>query len=170
VLVNLLANAAKYAPSGTTIRVHVLPRVENVELQVVDQGPGIPVEEQATVFERFRRGHGVAASGVGLGLYIAQAYVQAMGGQIGVRSAPGHGATFWVRLPRKGAALGAESPRSGAESTSASRAGDRSEQGDAGAAGAVGTAGEKHLPRSPDAPTSGVVPEGHVAQNRTTPP
>jgi hypothetical protein len=69
-------------------------------VQVVDQGPGIPAEEQAVVFERFRRGHGVAAGGVGLGLYIAQAYVQAMGGQIGVRSAPGHGATFWVRLPR----------------------------------------------------------------------
>jgi two-component system OmpR family sensor kinase len=165
VLVNLLANAAKYAPSGSAIRVHVLPHPESVELQVIDQGPGIPEEEQATVFERFRRGHGVAASGVGLGLYIAQAYVQAMGGQIGVRSALGHGATFWVRLPRKGAALSAELPRLRAESTSASRAGGRSEQGDASGEGAAGTASAECRSQSPDALPSDVGPGWHASQD-----
>jgi two-component system OmpR family sensor kinase len=105
VLVNLLANAAKYAPANTVVQVHVLAHAaapgaeDTIEVRVTDHGPGIPPEEQAAVFERFRRGQGVAASGVGLGLYISQAYVQAMGGTIGVRSTPGHGATFWFRLP-----------------------------------------------------------------------
>jgi signal transduction histidine kinase len=76
-----------------------------VEVEVQDHGPGIPEDEQPAVFERFRRGRGVAASGVGLGLYIAQAYVQAMHGEIGVRSTPGQGATFWFRLPAAGDGL-----------------------------------------------------------------
>ena len=66
---------------------------------MIDQGPGIPEAEQAAVFERFRRGQGASGGGVGLGLYIARAYVEAMGGEIGVRSRPEAGATFWFRLP-----------------------------------------------------------------------
>jgi two-component system OmpR family sensor kinase len=119
VLVNLLSNATKYAPEGTAIQVRVRPAVlagaavgpagngsparagsaGSVELEVVDRGPGIPEAEQTAIFQRFRRGAGVAAGGVGLGLFIARAYVQAMGGEIGVRSRPGAGATFWMRLP-----------------------------------------------------------------------
>jgi two-component system OmpR family sensor kinase len=101
VLVNLLANASSYAPAGTVIQIHVVARDGAVEVLVADQGPGVPDEEQAAIFERFRRGRatGGGASGVGLGLYIARAYVEAMGGAIGVRSTPGHGATFWFRLP-----------------------------------------------------------------------
>ena len=100
VLVNLLANAAKYSPDGTPITVRLISTGDFVDVEVEDLGPGIPPEEQEAVFERFRRGRGVAGqAGIGLGLYIAQAYVQAMGGEIGVRSAPGHGATFWFRLP-----------------------------------------------------------------------
>jgi two-component system OmpR family sensor kinase len=104
VLVNLGANAATYAPEGTEVQVHVVPREGAVEVLVADQGPGIPEEEQAAIFERFRRGRGISGSGVGLGLYIAKAYVQRMGGEIGVRSTPGHGATFWFRLPSPRAA------------------------------------------------------------------
>ncbi|MDQ3700160.1 MAG: sensor histidine kinase, partial [Chloroflexota bacterium] len=102
ILVNLVANASKYAPAGTAVQVHVIGREGTVEVLVADQGPGVPEEEQEAIFERFRRGRGVAggsAGGVGLGLYIARAYVEAMGGSIGVRSTPGHGATFWFRLP-----------------------------------------------------------------------
>ncbi|MBI3974166.1 MAG: sensor histidine kinase [Chloroflexi bacterium] len=99
VLVNLLSNAVKYSPEGATIQVRLFANeADDVEVEVVDQGPGVPREEQGAVFERFRRGHGIAASGVGLGLYISRAYVQAMGGEIGVRSTPGQGATFWIRL------------------------------------------------------------------------
>ncbi|HXI15908.1 MAG TPA: ATP-binding protein, partial [Chloroflexota bacterium] len=71
-----------------------------VEVVVSDEGPGIPEDEQALVFERFTRGSTVLSAGVGLGLYIARAYVEAMGGTIGVRNTPGHGACFWFRLPR----------------------------------------------------------------------
>ena len=99
VLINLLANAAKYSPPETVVQIHVVARGDVIEVLVADQGPGIPEDEQTAVFERFQRGRGVAAGGVGLGLYIAQAYVEAMGGAIGVRSTPGHGATFWFRLP-----------------------------------------------------------------------
>lgn len=102
VLVNLLANASKYAPAGTAVQVHVIGREGTVEVLVADQGPGVPEEEQEAIFERFQRGQGVSgrsAGGVGLGLYISRAYIEAMGGSIGVRSTPGHGATFWFRLP-----------------------------------------------------------------------
>jgi signal transduction histidine kinase len=129
ILVNLLANAGKYAPQGTPIRVEIATvspaspasgspapasaasaasaapaggawcSGTQVEVRVIDQGPGIPEEEQAAVFERFRRGQGASGGGVGLGLYIARAYVEAMGGEIGVRSRPEAGATFWFRLP-----------------------------------------------------------------------
>ncbi len=107
VLVNLLSNASKYSPSGTAIEVEVrrapgsAPALDGaaIEVRVTDHGPGIPKEEQAAVFERFRRGRGATAGGVGLGLYIAQAYVEAMHGTIGVESTPGHGATFWFCLP-----------------------------------------------------------------------
>jgi signal transduction histidine kinase len=104
VLVNLLSNAAKYSPDGSPIDVTVCANDsdEFVEVQVTDQGPGIPDDEHEAVFERFRRGRSVAASGVGLGLYIAQEYIQAMDGAIGVRSTVGCGATFWFRLRRAG--------------------------------------------------------------------
>jgi signal transduction histidine kinase len=119
VLVNLLANAAKYSPDGTPIVVRLVALGANVDVEVEDQGPGIPPEEQQAVFERFRRGRGVAASGVGLGLYIAQAYVQAMGGEIGVRSAPGHGATFWFSLPAVAPGRASDRPGPDAEPSAA---------------------------------------------------
>jgi hypothetical protein len=88
------------------------------KLQVVEQGPGIPEEEQAVGFERFRHGRCVAGA-AGLGPYVAHAYVQAMGGQVGVRSAPRHGATRWVRLPRETVAASAEPFQSAVASSSA---------------------------------------------------
>ena len=100
VLVNLLVNATKYSPPGSSVLVDVMEDERCVEVVVTDEGPGISEDEQALVFERFTRGRTVLSAGVGLGLYIARAYVEAMGGTIGVRSTPGHGACFWFRLPR----------------------------------------------------------------------
>ena len=100
VLVNLLVNAIKYSPPGSAIWLDVHERQDWVEISVTDSGPGIPEEEQAAVFERFTRGQRTSGGGVGLGLYIARAYVEAMGGTIGVRSSVGKGASFWFRLPR----------------------------------------------------------------------
>ena len=100
VLINLLVNATKYSPPGSAVSLEVREDPEWVEVSVTDSGPGIPEEEKVAVFERFTRGRRTSGGGVGLGLYIARAYVEAMGGTIGVRSAEGSGASFWFRLPR----------------------------------------------------------------------
>jgi PAS domain S-box-containing protein len=97
---NLLTNAIKYG-AGQPILVRMEATSERVTLTVRDRGIGIAPEHQARIFERFER----AVSdrnygGLGLGLYITRTLVQAMGGDIGVQSAPGQGATFTVNLPR----------------------------------------------------------------------
>jgi PAS domain S-box-containing protein len=97
---NLLTNAIKYG-AGQPILVRMEATPEQVTLTVKDQGIGIAPEHQARIFERFER----AVSdrnygGLGLGLYITRTLVQAMGGDIGVQSALGQGATFTVNLPR----------------------------------------------------------------------
>ncbi len=75
-------------------------------LTVADAGNGLTAEEAAHVFERFYRGdesrHRGSGGGSGLGLSIVAALVEAHGGRVGVDTAPGEGATFWVRLPLLG--------------------------------------------------------------------
>ena len=69
---------------------------------VADQGPGIPVEKQARIFDRFYRvdgGDSQQVYGYGLGLYTARKLVEAMGGRIGVTSEPGRGSRFAFALP-----------------------------------------------------------------------
>ncbi len=108
VLANLLTNAAKYSPEGTTIEVGLSKRRDGehdvVEYWVRDQGAGIAPEDQGHIFERFSRTRAAGASdvaGTGLGLYIAKAIVEAHGGQITVESALGTGATFRIILPTR---------------------------------------------------------------------
>jgi signal transduction histidine kinase len=100
VLIGLASNACKHtpAPGAVTLRAS---RGEggSVTIEVEDTGTGIPPEEQGRVFERFYRGRGsMEGDGFGLGLSIAKRMVDVMGGEIGVRSQPGEGSTFWVRL------------------------------------------------------------------------
>lgn len=100
VLTNLLSNALKYG-AGSPIDVRVEPRGERVELTVSDRGIGIPIDQQARIFERFERA--VSArhfGGLGLGLYIVRQIVNAHGGEIHVHSRPDEGSTFTVVLPR----------------------------------------------------------------------
>jgi signal transduction histidine kinase len=102
VLDNLLANAAKYSPKGSTIRLVGDVVGDEVRLSVSDQGAGIPPDEQAQLFERFYRRpeHRTGRQpGLGLGLFITRELVSAQGGRIWVESVPGSGSTFVVSLP-----------------------------------------------------------------------
>ncbi|MGZ5309837.1 MAG: ATP-binding protein [Solirubrobacterales bacterium] len=100
VLVGLLTNACKNTPPPGAVTLRARREKEReVLIEVEDTGTGIPAKEQDRVFDRFYRGSGsLETEGFGLGLSIARRMVDVMGGEIGVRSAPGKGSTFWVRL------------------------------------------------------------------------
>jgi signal transduction histidine kinase len=100
VMVGLLTNACTHTPAPGTISLRAFRDEEkNVTIEVEDNGKGIPAEEQDRVFERFYRGSAtMEGEGFGLGLSIAKRMVDVMGGEIGLRSEPGSGSTFWVRL------------------------------------------------------------------------
>jgi signal transduction histidine kinase len=102
VWINLLENAVRYSPQGTTVKVHVGRSDHKARIVVEDQGPGIPVEELPIIFERFHRGDSSRTretGGFGLGLAIAKALVEAYGGTITPESAVGQGTRMIVDLP-----------------------------------------------------------------------
>lgn len=106
VLVNLISNAVKHSPRGGTIDVRGAVETRAGRpwgvIAVTDGGPGIPLEEQEAIFRpyyRVGRAAGVAEGGAGLGLAISRELARRMGGDISVRSVPGQGATFEIRLP-----------------------------------------------------------------------
>ncbi len=103
VLDNLVDNAAKYSPAGTTITVQVQAADGDfVSFAVIDQGQGIAPEERTRVFQRFRRGNATDSQrvyGYGLGLYVSERLVQAMGGRIWVEPGPLGGSQFVFTLP-----------------------------------------------------------------------
>jgi signal transduction histidine kinase len=101
-LANLVENAVKYSPGGTGVLVRIRRAGDVACVDVSDQGIGISSADQPQVFDRFRRidpslVRGVAGSG--LGLYIARELARRMGGEVTVRSHPGRGSTFTLRLP-----------------------------------------------------------------------
>jgi signal transduction histidine kinase len=100
VLVNFLDNAAKYAPERSPIEVRLSQAGDRVRIAVTDHGPGISPEDCARVFERYFRAPQAAelAGGLGLGLFISRVIAERHGGAVGVESAPGKGATFWLDL------------------------------------------------------------------------
>jgi signal transduction histidine kinase len=106
VLSNLLSNALRHAPAGSTITVGARADDGRVRLEVTDRGPGVPPEYRQSVFEKFFRVPGTASSGAGIGLSIAKKIVEAHGGEIGVESAPGQGCTFWFTVPAATAGSG----------------------------------------------------------------
>jgi two-component system OmpR family sensor kinase len=109
VITNLMSNALTHTPDGTPIDVRLLAHgpdgrllVPSVTLEVADHGPGLSKEQAERVFERFYRAdqaRGRNTGGAGLGLAIVAALVEAHGGAVGVRTAPGSGAMFWITLP-----------------------------------------------------------------------
>jgi signal transduction histidine kinase len=105
VLYNFLSNAIKFSPPAERIELAAERDAEDsVSISVTDRGPGIESDKQAVIFEKFRQldaGVTRSHSGTGLGLAISRELATLLGGSIGVRSAPGQGATFWIRLPVK---------------------------------------------------------------------
>jgi signal transduction histidine kinase len=103
IVANYLSNALRYAPAGSIVRVAAAPAGREVVIRVVDEGPGLSVEQLDHVFERFYRpdpSRSRALGGSGIGLAIAKALAEAMGGRVWAISAgPGHGSTFHLALP-----------------------------------------------------------------------
>jgi signal transduction histidine kinase len=100
VVLNLLWNAAKYAPPPALVAVAVTRLGSVARVEVRDGGPGVPREVQARLFDRFvrARAEGDGTRGLGLGLYLCREIIERHGGRIGVDSAPGAGASFWFEL------------------------------------------------------------------------
>ena len=96
---DLLDNAVKHAPRGTSVAVSAARADDHALVRVRDHGAGLPADAEARLFRRFSRGDGIARDGTGLGLAIAQAIAQAHGGGITARNADGGGAEFTVTLP-----------------------------------------------------------------------
>jgi len=100
VIANLLDNAVKYTPEEGSITVSDGRQGQEAVVTIRDTGPGIPPQELPHIWDRLFRGdQSRSAPGLGLGLGMVRAIVQAHGGQVGVESEPGYGASFVVRLP-----------------------------------------------------------------------
>jgi two-component system sensor histidine kinase KdpD len=111
-LANVISNALRAAPPGTSVRV-TAGRVraadrETVDVRVIDHGPGIRVADRDRVFQPFQRAvdHGADSTGVGLGLAIARGFVEAMGGEVVIEDTPGGGTTIVISVPTVAGATG----------------------------------------------------------------
>jgi len=101
VIANLASNAVKYGGAGGVVTFRACKIHDGVRIEVIDRGGGLSIEKQTQLFEPFNR-LGLersAVEGHGIGLALAKRLVELQGGSIGVTSAPGEGATFWVELP-----------------------------------------------------------------------
>ncbi|MGH9363158.1 MAG: sensor histidine kinase, partial [Thermoanaerobaculia bacterium] len=102
VLLNLLSNALKFTPEGGRIAVRAAPADGGVEISVSDTGIGIAPEDQEAIFQEFRQvgtDYAKKREGTGLGLALAQRFVDLHGGRIWVKSRLGEGSTFTFHLP-----------------------------------------------------------------------
>jgi two-component system sensor histidine kinase KdpD len=102
VLVNLLENAAKYAPPGTLVRIRGWREDGVVQLHIIDEGSGIPAEDLERVFDKFHRVQKAdqVRAGTGLGLAISRGFIEAMGGSITAANRSDRpGAVFTITLP-----------------------------------------------------------------------
>ncbi|MCI0845060.1 MAG: hypothetical protein J4N87_06850, partial [Chloroflexi bacterium] len=107
IITNLLGNAVKYSPEGTTIQVVVSSWAHEdrfAQVSIRDEGPGISPEDINRLFDKFYRADNSltrSTAGTGLGLAIAKALVELHGGEIWVESTPGSGSVFSFTVPKK---------------------------------------------------------------------
>lgn len=98
----MIGNALKFSPPGTPVTVQTSADDGTITITVTDQGPGIDAGSLPHVFDRFYRSLRTAATGgSGVGLSVARGFVEAHHGTMTVRSDPGHGAAFTIRIPRE---------------------------------------------------------------------
>jgi len=97
VIFNLLSNASKYSPEGATIEFCAVNLTNGIEVSITDHGMGIPIDDQAHLFERFFRAKNATnVQGTGLGLNIVKRYIDLMGGEISFKSNEGKGTIFKI--------------------------------------------------------------------------
>jgi two-component system sensor histidine kinase KdpD len=113
IIENLLVNASRHTPPGTSVQVRVQGRSNGAVLIVEDEGPGIPDELKAVLFEPFRQGDTSSGRGMGIGLSLVQRFAQLHGGSAYIEDREGGGARFVITLP------GTVFESSGAEGTPA---------------------------------------------------
>jgi two-component system sensor histidine kinase KdpD len=99
-IANLVANAAKVTPPGEVIRIVGTTAGEQVELRIIDRGPGVPESAREQMFQPFQRLGDTGAGGVGLGLAVAKGLVKAMEGAVVPEDTPGGGLTMVISMPR----------------------------------------------------------------------
>jgi signal transduction histidine kinase len=100
-LINLVDNAIKFTPAGGNVRIRISETPATAMFDVIDSGPGVPVEARPRIFDRFYRAdEGDAARGAGLGLSIAKGAVEANGGQLTLEASSAAGSTFRITMPR----------------------------------------------------------------------
>lgn len=103
VLLNLLGNALRYSPDGSTIRILLSESEGSARVTIADEGPGLDASQQERVFAKFERLGRSGDGGTGLGLYISRQLARAMGGELSVESAPDQGARFTLQIPKAAA-------------------------------------------------------------------
>ena len=102
---NIVSNSIKYTPEGGTITLEISPHKDKLLISIIDNGCGIPKEQQAKVFTKLFRADNVRrleTDGTGLGLYIVKAIVEKAGGKIWFESEEGKGTKFYINLPISG--------------------------------------------------------------------
>jgi signal transduction histidine kinase len=130
VVTNYLTNALKYSAADRSVAVDLAAEAQEARVEVRDEGPGIPAREQERIWEPYYRVGGIEVQsgtgvGLGLGLPICRAIIERHQGQVGVKSAPGQGSTFWFSLPQAPQELAFEGCR---EDASAGSPGDGGQQ------------------------------------------
>jgi two-component system sensor histidine kinase KdpD len=101
ILVNLLENAARYTPRGSTIEIKARTTPEGVRLEVIDNGPGLQPGAENRLFDKFVRDRPPTdRAGTGLGLAICRAIVQLHSGELAAQNRPEGGACFWFTIPK----------------------------------------------------------------------